>query len=139
MDATLCNLLSCAQGGLPRAPKKDQRERSSSANKSTKRFIWRPCLSSSFFSTIATEWQGFVSRRLQEDLTLTQRLSQCRTPEQILAAYTDFWHKAVEEYGKELTTMTKLATGVTRNMVLRAPSIAAEKPAESYASQKAAA
>jgi Phasin protein len=91
------------------------------------------------FATIATEWQGFVSRRLQEDLTLTQRLSQCRTPEQILAAYTDFWHKAVEEYGKELTTMTKLATGVTRNMVLRAPSIAAEKPAESYASQKAAA
>lgn len=69
------------------------------------------------FGTIATEWRGFVSHRVQEDFTLTQRLSHCRTPEQILAAYTDFWHKAAEDYGKELTTMTKLVTGVTRNMV----------------------
>jgi len=44
--------------------------------------------------TIASEWQGFVSHRLQEDMMLTQRLAHCRTPEQILSAYADFWHKA---------------------------------------------
>jgi Phasin protein len=91
------------------------------------------------FGTIATEWRGFVSHRLQEDLTLTQRLSHCRTAEQILAAYTEFWRKAVEDYGKEVTSMTKLVTGVTRNMALAAPSLAEENRAKSYASEKAAA
>jgi hypothetical protein len=91
------------------------------------------------FGTIATEWRGFVGHRLQEDFTLTQRLSHCRTPEQILAVYTDFWHKAAEDYGKELTTMTKLVTRVTRNMVLATPSLTEEKRANSYASEKAAA
>jgi hypothetical protein len=90
------------------------------------------------FGTIATEWHGFVSHRLQEDFTLTQRLSYCRTPEQILAAYADFLHKAAEDYGEELTTMTKLVTRVTRTMVLATPSLTEEKRASSHASEKAA-
>ena len=44
------------------------------------------------FGTLASEWQGFVSHRLQEDIALMQRLAQS-TPDQALAAYTDFWHK----------------------------------------------
>ena len=63
------------------------------------------------FGTIASEWQGFVARRLQEDMALMQRLTRCFSPDQILAAYSDFWHKAAEDYGKEITTMTKLMTG----------------------------
>jgi hypothetical protein len=66
---------------------------------------------------------------LQEDFTLTQRLSHCRTPEQILAAYADFWRKAAEDYGEELTTMTELVTRGTRNMVLATPSLTEEKRA----------
>ena len=57
------------------------------------------------FGTIASEWQGFVAHRLQGDMTLMQRLTRCCSPDQILAAYTDFWHKAAEDYGKEITTI----------------------------------
>jgi hypothetical protein len=69
------------------------------------------------FGTIASEWQGFVAHRLQEDMALMQRLMRCCSPDQILAAYTDFWHRAAEDYGKEIITMTKLMTGVTSKMV----------------------
>jgi len=69
------------------------------------------------FGTIAREWQGFVGHRLQADIALLQRLTRCATSDQLLAAYTDFWRKAAEDYGKELTTMTKLMTGITSKMV----------------------
>jgi hypothetical protein len=54
------------------------------------------------FGTIASEWQRFVAHRLQEDMALMQRLMRCCSPDQILAAYTDFWHRAAEDYGKEI-------------------------------------
>jgi len=69
------------------------------------------------FGTIASEWQVFAAHRLQEDIALMQRLMRCCSPDQILAAYTDFWHRAAEDYGKEIITMTKLMTGVTSKMV----------------------
>ncbi len=84
--------------------------------------MWNPFLASALggnpqaqedFGTIATEWQDFVERRLKEDLALMQRLARGGTPDQILAAYSDFWQKAAEDYGKEFTTMSKLMTAVT--------------------------
>ena len=83
---------------------------------------WNPLLAAALkgnaqaqegFGTIASEWQGFVGHRLQEDIALMQRLTRCEISDQVLVAYTDFWHKAAEDYGKEITTMTKLMTGVT--------------------------
>ena len=88
--------------------------------------------------TLATEWQGFVSHRLQEDIMLTQRLAHCRSPEQILSAYADFWQKAADDYGNQLATMTKLVTGVARNMVAATRRVAEESGANSYTSQMAA-
>jgi Phasin protein len=78
------------------------------------------------FGAIASEWQAFVGHRLQEDVALMQRLTQCRTPDQIAAAYSDFWRKAAEDYGKQFTTMTKLMTGVTNKMVVAVQSAADE-------------
>ena len=49
----------------------------------------------------------------KEDFALMQRLAHGGTPDQILAAYSDFWQKAAEDYGKEFTTMSKLMTAVT--------------------------
>lgn len=69
------------------------------------------------FGAIANEWQGFVGHRVQEGIALMQRLTQCRTPDQMVAAYSDFWQKAVEDYGKEFTTMTKLMTGARSKTV----------------------
>ena len=88
--------------------------------------------------TIASEWQGFVANRIQEDIALMQRLTRCSSPNQILDAYTGFWHKAAEDYGKEITTMTKLMTGLTRNMVLAARSPTDESHTSGYLSERVA-
>jgi len=88
---------------------------------------------------IATEWQGFVSHRPQEvDMSLTQRLGDCRGPALVIAASTDFWHKAAEDDAKQITTMTKLMMGLTRNMALAARSPADESHTNSYLSERAA-
>jgi hypothetical protein len=55
-----------------------------------------------------------------------QRLTNSRTPDDILAAYTDFWQKAAEDYGHEITTMSKLMAGVNTKMVTAAQSAADE-------------
>src|SRR5262247_2752927 len=66
---------------------------------------------------VASEWQDFVGRRLKEDVTLPQRLARSTTPDQILAAYTDFWRKAGRTTEKEITTMTKQMTDRTSKVV----------------------
>jgi len=88
--------------------------------------------------TIASEWQGFVGHRLQQDIALMQRLTRCGTSDQILAVYTDFWHKAAEDYGKEIATMTKLMTGVTSKMVVAAQSATEEVRTGPFPWQRAA-
>ena len=90
------------------------------------------------FRTIASEWQGFVGHRLQADIALMQRLARCATSAQLLAAYTDFWHKAAEDYGEEITTMTKLMTGVTSKMVVAAQSATEEVGTTQFPWQRAA-
>lgn len=89
--------------------------------------IWNPLLAGALrgnaqvhhegFGTIASEWQDFVGRRLKEEFALMQRLTRSCTPDQILAAYSDFWQQAAEDYGKEIATMSKLMTGVATRMV----------------------
>ena len=93
--------------------------------------VWNPFLAGALrwnaqahegFGTIMSEWQDFVGRRLEEDFALMQRLARSRASDQILAAYADFWQKAAEDYGKEITSLTKLMTGVTSKMVTAAQS-----------------
>jgi hypothetical protein len=89
--------------------------------------MWNPFLSGAVhgntralgeLGTIADEWQHFVSGRLKEDVALLQRLTRSTTPDQVIAAYTDFWHKAAEDYGNEITTLTKLMTDMTSKIAV---------------------
>jgi phasin protein len=90
---------------------------------------WNPLLAAALnanalaregFGRLGSEWQTFVGRRLQQNCALIQRLSQSRTSDQVVSAYTDFWQQVAESYGKELTTFTKLMTGMTSKMVMAA-------------------
>jgi Phasin protein len=76
--------------------------------------------------SIADEWQDFVSRRLKEDVAFLQRISQSAAPDQIIAAYAEFWRKAVEDYGNEIATMTKLMTDASSKMAVAAQSVTEE-------------
>jgi len=97
---------------------------------------WNPVLAAALnanalahegFGTLGSEWQIFVGRRLQQNYALIQRLSQSRTSDQVVSAYADFWQQMAESYGKELTTFTKLMTGMTSKMVMAAQTTSQEQ------------
>ena len=98
--------------------------------------MWNPFLAAALranasalegFGTLGSEWQGFLGRQQQHIFALIQRLSQSRTSDQVVSAYTDFWHQAAESYGKELGTLAKLASGVTSKMVVGARIVPEER------------
>jgi hypothetical protein len=74
------------------------------------------------FAALADEWYRFVGRRLKEDIALMQHLGDSRMPDQVMTVYTEFWHKAVEDYGNEITTMSKLMNRVATTVVATAQS-----------------
>jgi hypothetical protein len=109
--------------------------------------MWNPFLAGALrgnarahegFRTIASEWQDFVGRRLEEDFALMRRLTYSHTPDQILAAYTDFWQKAAEDYGKEVNTISKLMARVTTKMVTAAQTATDEASTSAFPLRKAA-
>jgi Phasin protein len=91
------------------------------------------------FGIIAGEWQAFVGHRLQEDMALMQRLAESRTPEQILAAHSEFWQKATDDYSKEFATITKLIGRVTSKVAQASQAASDEVGADQWHWQRAAA
>jgi hypothetical protein len=65
------------------------------------------------FATLVPEWQDFLARRFEQDLTLLQRLAACRSPDQIWTANVEFWQRAADDYGKQFATMMKLPAAFT--------------------------
>jgi Phasin protein len=88
-------------------------------------------------NTVAAEWQDFIRRRLKEDVDLLERLTRSTTTDQILTAYAEFWRKAGEDYGNEITTITKLMTDITTKAAVTAQS-ATEEASSKLFQQKAA-
>jgi hypothetical protein len=71
-------------------------------------------------ATLGTEWLDFVNRRLKEDLKLPQLLCACRSPEETRDIYVAFWQRAMDDYQKELTVMTRLGSQLVNNSMAAA-------------------
>lgn len=99
--------------------------------------MWNPFLAGDAealgaLGTVAHEWQEFLGRRLKEDVALVQRLTRCSTPDQVLSVYGDFWRKAGEDYGKEITTLTGLMTDMAGKLAVAAQSATGEASASLF-------
>jgi hypothetical protein len=101
--------------------------------------IWAPAVAGAInwngrmyqgFAMLGSEWLDFVNRRLKEDLNFPQRLCTSQTPEEMRQCYVAFWQKAVDDYQKELTVMTRLAGGFLNNSVAAARNGAEETARE---------
>ena len=66
---------------------------------------------------------GFMSRRAQAYLEIPGRLSQCRTPNDLVREQTQFWRTAMEQY---VDTSRRL-TGVATQMMVSAAAAGAPK------------
>ena len=60
------------------------------------------------FSKANNEWLGFLNRRLNEDLVTSQRLMECKTLQDLFAAYSDFFQRAQQQYQAEFQYFTRL-------------------------------
>jgi Skp family chaperone for outer membrane proteins len=69
---------------------------------------------------------------------LIQRVTHSATPDQILAAYSDFWQKAAEDYRKEFAAVTKLLTKMSRKAAAVSQTATGETSANAFLSQNAA-
>jgi len=54
------------------------------------------------------EWTDFMSRRVQEDFALPQRLVNCRSPQELQQAYIDYWSRAYSQYQQEFARLAGL-------------------------------
>jgi hypothetical protein len=90
------------------------------------------------FGTLASEWQNFLGRRVKEDFTFVQRITQGRTPDEIWAAHVEFWQQAIEDYTREYLLMGRLAAGVTTKAVSAAQCATQDASEEMLPSLKAA-
>ncbi len=57
---------------------------------------------------INRQWTTFLSGRFQEDAALVHHLARCRSPQDILGVYTEFFQKAFADYQTEFATMARL-------------------------------
>jgi len=69
------------------------------------------------YSTVGSELQRFIARRINEDFALVRKVSQCRTPQDRMVACADSWRKAAADYAKEVTTVAKLTANATSKVV----------------------
>ncbi len=54
------------------------------------------------------EWLGFVNRRLNEDMAASQRFMECKTMQDLFAAYSDFFERAQQQYQAEFQYFARL-------------------------------
>lgn len=55
------------------------------------------------------EWAEFVSRRLQEDFAVPQRLAACKSPQDAQQVCVNYWKTAFAQYQEELNRLTKMS------------------------------
>jgi len=75
------------------------------------------------YSTIGSEVQSFIARRINEDIAMARTVSQCRTPQDHMVACADYWRKAAQDYAKEATRLGKLTTNATSKFVAAPPAV----------------
>lgn len=54
------------------------------------------------------EWLGFMSRRLNEDMAASRRFMECKTMQDLFAAYSEFFERARQQYQAEFQYFTRL-------------------------------
>ena len=60
------------------------------------------------------EMMGFLNRRAQAYMQIPARVAQCRTPQDLVAAQTQFWRSAYEDYTESVARVTNsLALAMT--------------------------
>jgi len=75
------------------------------------------------------KYAAFINQRLSEDFAMPQRLSECKTPMEIMDVWADFYSTAMGHYTQHARTLTETGTEVVEEFV-REVEVEAEEMAE---------
>lgn len=64
-------------------------------------------------TAINSEWSRFLQQRFEEDFSLPQQLSQCRTPQDWFRVYSEFMQTAVQQYQAEFASIARMGQSFT--------------------------
>jgi hypothetical protein len=56
------------------------------------------------------QYLDFIRHRLDEDIKAGERISDCKSVPDAMAAVSDFYSKAFEEYSKEMASLSEMAS-----------------------------
>jgi hypothetical protein len=68
------------------------------------------------FARTQLEMLGFFNRRAQAYMQIPARAAQCRTPQDLVNAQTQFWRAAYEDYTQSMGRVTTALTAMTPNL-----------------------
>jgi hypothetical protein len=57
-----------------------------------------------------SEYVEFLQRRLEADCSFAQRLARCKSPDDVLSAYTGFWTAAANDYRSQFKASAEMAS-----------------------------
>lgn len=64
--------------------------------------------------TCNEELMSFGSRRLKQDFAIPQQLAECKTPNEVVNFYSDFFQTAFKQYSDEANALAKIANDFTK-------------------------
>ncbi len=64
--------------------------------------------------TCNEELMSFGSRRLQQDFAIPQQLAECKTPNEVVSLYSEFFQTAFKQYSDEANTLAQIANNFTK-------------------------
>ncbi len=53
------------------------------------------------------EWLGFLGRRMSEDMALSKRFMECKTLQDVIALYSEFFQRAQQQYRDEFQNFAR--------------------------------
>lgn len=66
------------------------------------------------YATLGNEWLTFVGQRMQEEMALPQKLASCTSPQDLVAAWADFFSTAAKDYEAEWRKLAEIGTASMR-------------------------
>ncbi len=64
--------------------------------------------------TCNEELVSFGSRRLKQDFAIPQQLAECKTPNEVVNFYSEFFQTAFKQYSDEANTLAQIANNFTK-------------------------
>jgi len=75
-------------------------------------------LNSRLYESVAAvnkEWGSFVNRRLKEDFAVPEQLAACKTAQDMLRVYANYFQNVCSDYQSEFEEMTKFNRSIVQD------------------------